>query len=129
MCIQKFISCKILQDFYKKCISSKIQEKKIFAGNAKVLQNCCKNFARFTFKFTYLARYVFLQEFCKTCIDCKNFARFLQKMHFFQDSRKENFCRKCESFAKLLQEFCRIHFQIHLSCKICIFTRILQNLY
>ena len=44
---------------------------------AKLLQEMrkrCKNFARC----------IFLQQFCKSCIDCKNFGRFLQKLFFLR---------------------------------------------
>ena len=60
----------------------------------------------------------------------QDLARFLQKMEFLQDSRNtilQNFCKKWESVAGLLQELCKIHFQIHQSSKICIFTRFCKN--
>ena len=34
-----------------------------------------------------------------------------------------SFCKKWESVARLLQEFCKIYFQICQSCKICIFYK------
>ena len=45
---------------------------------AKFLQEkkkCCKIVAR-------ILQDYFLQDYCKSCIDCKNFARFLQKLFF-----------------------------------------------
>ena len=54
---------------------------KIFARKEKVLQDFCKNFARFTFKFTNLARYLF-------------FTRILQKLYWLQEF--------CKIFAKIV---------------------------
>ena len=75
-------SCKILTKNAFLARFKKHNYCKIFARNEKVVPDCCKNFARFTFQFTNLARYVFLQKFCKSCFDCRNFARFLQKLFF-----------------------------------------------
>ena len=82
---------KLLQDLARECINI-----------AKLLQNFCKScfFAKFLQEMSICCKIVarilqdllsnspilqdmyFLQDFCKSCIDCKNFARFLQKLFF-----------------------------------------------
>ena len=60
----------------------------------------------------------------------QDLARLLQKLHYLQETQLlQNFCKNWVIVARFLQEFCKIYFQIHQSCKICIFTRILQKLY
>ena len=50
------------------------------------MRKCCKIVARILQDLLSNSRIwqdmYFLQEFCKSCIDCKNFARFLQKLFF-----------------------------------------------
>ena len=53
--------------------------------------------------------------------------KILTKKAFLASFKKHNsckfFCKKWESVARLLQEFCKIYYQIHQSSKICIYYK------
>ena len=52
--------------------------------------------------------------------DARSF-KILTKNAFLARFRKHNSCKINARNEKVLQEFCKIYFQIHQSCKICIF--------
>ena len=85
MCIQlinflrdlaKFLKNAFLQDSRNTTLAKFLQE----------MRKCCKIVARILQDLlsnsSILQDMYFLQKFCKNCIDCKNFARFLQKLFF-----------------------------------------------
>ena len=70
MCLKMMYFLQDLARFSKNCIFCKKHNScKIFARNEKVLQDCCKNFARC----------IFYKNFAKVVL----IARFLQKLFFF----------------------------------------------
>ena len=81
MCMQKIYFLQDLARFLWKMHSLQgsrnTTHAKFLQKNEKVLQDYCKNFARFTFKFTNVARYVFSAQTLQ-----KNFARFFEKLFF-----------------------------------------------
>ena len=70
--------------FLQKCISCKIQETQPLQKLSQKMRKWCKIIARIwqdlLSNSPILQDMYFLQEFYKSCIDCKNFATFLQKL-------------------------------------------------
>ena len=62
-------SCKILTK------SEVLARKTTLAKFVQEMRKCCEIVAR-------ILQDVFLREFCKSCTDCMNFARFLQNLLF-----------------------------------------------
>ena len=57
-----------------------------FLQKKRLLQNFCEKLKSVARSLQEFCKMYFVQEFCKSCIDCKNFARFLQKLFFLWTS-------------------------------------------
>ena len=61
---------------------ARFMQKLHFLQEKQLLQNFCKKWKSVARLLEEFCKMYFSQEFCKSCIDCKNFARFLQKLFF-----------------------------------------------
>ena len=64
-------------------VLARFLQKLHFLQEKQRLQNFCKKWESVERLLQEFCKMYFLQELCKSCIDCKDFAKFLQKLFFF----------------------------------------------